>query len=183
MKTVKFGIRDINGDIKTYFNWSANALMPINSHAADGFLIENKATIVSVAQKLLRMVNFTPSEIFRGLVLKNEVREIKPHKNFQYLSFTTDLKVAEHFADPVSGFGTQIVDIKSRLGEHGYVVTYTPKIQEVLFHYRFLSILPYDMGFTFAGMNGRDEVESLKLQKEVMILQPDEPFTNLRKVA
>ena len=34
----KLTLQDIKGDLKTYFNWSANAVMPIRPGAADLFL-------------------------------------------------------------------------------------------------------------------------------------------------
>lgn len=174
----KLSLREINGELKIYFNWSANALMPINPTAADRYLIEHRSTIIKVAQKLLKQVSFSPAPIYRGIILRERVTSIHPHNNFQYLSFSTDRAVAEHFAD-VNGFGSDVVDVKAQLGEYGYVIEYTPKLSEILFHHRFLSLLPFDEAFTLIGIDGKGEVESLKKQKEIMIFQPAEPLTNI----
>lgn len=174
----KLSLNDINGDLKIYFNWSANALMPLREGAIDNYLKENLSTIQKVARKVLKQVNYTPSVIYRGVILKQSVAAIEPDKFRQYLSFSTDRLVAEHFAN-INGFGSDVMDIALRLGKHGYVIEYLPKPHEILFHYRLLSILPYAEAFTLLNMNGQLEVEGLKKQKEIMILQPDKPFTNI----
>lgn len=176
----KLTLREMEGDYRTYFNWSANVLMPIRPGAADIFLKENKATILKVSQKLLKQVNYVPAPIYRGIILRQPVDAIKPHKNFQYLSFSTDHSIAEHFAN-VNGFGSEIMNVSIQLGNYGYIIEYEPKITEILFHHYFLSLLPYDEAYSLLGMKGASEVESLKLQKEVTILQPSEPFTNITR--
>jgi hypothetical protein len=173
-------LEEIKGEFQIYFNWSANALMPLHPGAADVYLKENLPTIIKVARELLKQVNYTFGPIYRGVILEHPVNLIVPHKRLQYLSFSTERSVAEHFAD-VKGFGSEIVDVADQLGEHGYVIEYTPMSNEILFHYDFLSILPYAEAFTLVGMAGRLEVEGLRKQKEIIILQPYEPFKNISK--
>jgi len=171
-------LAEISGDLTIYFNWSANALVPFRNGAADVYLKQNHFTILKIAQKLLKQVDYTPAPIYRGIILRHPVKSVLPHERLQYLSFSTDRSVAEHFAD-VMGFGSKILDVKAQLGEYGYIIEYTPKTSEILFHYHFLSILPYAEAFSLLGMDGPSEVMSLNRQKEIMILQPTEPFTNI----
>ena len=170
----------INGDLTTYFNWSANALCPINPKANDIYLQSNQSAIFQVAQQLLQDIHYRPRPIYRGIILKEPILSLKPHRNLKYLSFSDDLEVAQYFAD-VNGFGSQHVDVATQLGTYGYVIEYTPKLNEVLFHYDLLSILPYAEAFSLLGMHGEYEIQSITWQKEIMILQPNEPFTNIQK--
>jgi hypothetical protein len=174
----KLTLREVKGDLKTYFNWSANALCPVNPGAADRFLKENQTAILTTAQKLLKLVRYVPGLIYRGILLKQPVNEIVPHERLEYLSFSTDRSVAEHFAD-INGFGSEVMDLAARLGNHGYIIEYTPNISEVLFHHHLLSVLPYAEAFSQLGMDGTSEVEGLKSQKEVTILQPELPFRKI----
>lgn len=174
----KLSLSEITGELKIYFNWSTNALLPIYPGAADNYLILNRAIICKVAKELLKEINYKPGPIYRGVILRNPVDLIVPHENFQYLSFSTQRSVAEHFAN-VKGFGSDIVDVEAQLGKYGYVIEHMPSIEEILFHYEFLSILPYSDAFTLLGMPGQMEVEGLKKQQEIMILQPAKPFRNI----
>jgi hypothetical protein len=176
----KLKLQNLKGDFKTYFNWSANALMPVNPCAADDFLVQNRSAILKIAHTLLEWVSYTPCRIYRGVILKQIVDTIAPHQNLKYLSFSTDLSVAEHFAD-IQGFGSEVMNIEKRLGEYGYVIEYIPKPEEILFHYGFLSILPYAEAFSLFGMNGKEEVQSLRRQKEIIILQPAIPFNSIKR--
>lgn len=171
-------LSQIKEDLTIYLNWSANALMPIHPGAADIYLKQNRSAILSVAQRLLKIIDYVPAPIYRGIILRQPVDSIKPHEQLQYLSFSDQRQVAEHFANS-KGFGSEMMDVTAQLGNYGYVITYTPKISEVLFHWRFLSMLPYGEAFCLLGMDGQEEVNSLMKQHEIMILQPEEPFTNI----
>lgn len=168
-------------DVSIYFNWSANVLMPVSPRAADVYLMENYSTILGVAQELLDRIGFAPSTIYRGIILRDDVDEIRPHENLKYLSFSESRSVAEHFAD-VNGFGSEFFDMEARLGSHGYVIEHTPTADEILFHYKFLQILPYARAFSLLGMDGPREVLHLGEQREITILQPGLPFTNVEKM-
>lgn len=156
-------------------NWSLNALIPHNSKYADYYLKENREVILNFSTKLLKMISYSEEVLYRGIILKNELVDlvIHPMDQFQYLSFSTDYRVATHFADPISGFGTDLIDVKSQLGEYGYIIKYKPILDEILFHYSFLKILPY------TKLIDKDELVSLYNQKEVTIVQPSHPFTDV----
>lgn len=172
----KITLNDIKGDLKIYFNWSANVLMPLHPGAADTYLKEYRNVIIKVAQKLLKQISYAPTPIYRGIILKKPVTAIMPHKSMEYLSFSDDPSVAKYFAD-INGFGSEILNVAKQLGQYGYFIEYTPRADDVLFHHHFLSFLPYAEAFTLLRMDGQLEVESLKMQKEIVILQPKEPFT------
>lgn len=166
---------------EAYFSWSIKALVPYSPGLADKVLeVEaSKAEICKTAAELLELINYTPDTIYRGIVMEAPQATIVPHKNFKYLSFTEDREIARHFADPINGFGQGIIDIKTQLGEYGYIIEYIPTINEVLFHWKFLNILPYKQAFTQMGLGADTEMKGLLNQKEVTILQPISPFTNI----
>lgn len=176
----KYSVEDMSGSLGIYFNWSINALVPFNSKAADKYLKIHKAVIVEISQMLLQRILFVTREIYRGVLLKEPTNEIQPHNNLEYLSFTEDIKIAQSFAN-INGFGSEVMDLREMLGGFGYVITYYPHISEVLFHYKFLDLLPYQEALTQIGMNGMEEVRGLKIQKEVTIIQPEQPFTQITK--
>lgn len=177
----KVRLQDLQGDLHTYFNWSANALMPIRRGAAHRFLMENRLVIHSTAQRLLKQMNYSPQTLYRGIILREPVEQIAPHPKFTYLSFSADPVVAAHFGN-YNGFGSNLVNVAEQLGKFGYVIPYKPAFREILFHYRFLSFLPYAEAFTLIGVDGLGQVENLKRQKEIVIFQPSFPFTNIKKV-
>ncbi len=172
----RLSLNDLTEDLRHYFIWSANALMPTNPQAADKFLKTHKTIIHKTAQRLLTQTDCRSTTIYRGIILREPATEIKPHAMMQYLSFSTDRKIAEHFAN-VNGFGSDFFDVSKQLGEHGYVIEYTPKIEEILFHYSLLDVLPYAELFNQIGVDGQREVNGLREQKEVMILQPEFPLS------
>jgi len=173
-------LTDITGSLAIYFNWSCNALMPIISGAADHYLKQHKQTISRIACELLAPLNYEKKTLYRGIILREPVEEVSPQKYLQYLSFTYDKKIAEHFAN-VNGFGSDFFNVKEQLGEYGYIIEYAPEPEELLFHYKLFDILPYAEGFSTIGHNGEAEVNGLRKQKEIMIYQPAEPLTNIRK--
>lgn len=175
----KIHLSELTGDLKTYFNWSANALMPFHPGAADRFLTKYKDIVVKMARELIEPLNYTPAIIYRGVILRTPVTEIAPDIKMQYLSFSTDKNIAEHFAD-INGFGSEIVNLSQQLGDYGYVIEYMPAPEEILFHYELLSILPYAEAFTCMGMNGENEINGLLKQKEIMIQQPQQSLKNIK---
>lgn len=181
MNQRKMTLREIESELKIYFNWSANALVPIRPGEADIYLQKNRDTVFRIAQKLLKNVNYVPGPIYRGIILRHPVNLIVPHKSLNYLSFSTDRSVAEHFAD-VKGFGSEIMDVATQLGDYGYIIEYTPKVTEILFHHDFLSVLPYAEAFLLMGIDGASEIKGLERQKEITIFQPEEPFINITKM-
>lgn len=162
-----------------YLHWSIKALVPYTPGLADKELEANKKEICGTATELLELIDYVPDKIYRGIVMEKPQSIIVPHKNFKYLSFSEDLAMATHFADPINGFGQGIIDIKTTLGEYGYIIEYTPVIKEVLFHWKFLNILPYREAFNAMGLDADAEIKGLLKQKEITILQPISPFTNI----
>jgi hypothetical protein len=177
MQHKKYKPSDISGELGIYFTWAINALFPIG-RGAKRFLFENELVIRKMSQKLLKDIDYKPGPIYRGIILKDKVSQIEPEKFNYHLSFSTDRSVAENFAD-INGFGSEHEDLKSKLGEYGYLIEYTPKLSEVVFHYSLLSILPFEEAFNNVITDGRGQVEFLKTQKEVTILQPTIPFLNI----
>lgn len=162
-------------EMKVYFNWTCNALLPIYSGAADRYFEIYRETIIKVSRQLLRQCNCSPQTVYRGIILRQPAKFISPHPTMKYLSFSEDIKIAKHFAN-VHGFGSDIVDVEKYLGKYGYVIEYTPTEKEILFHHNLLYILPYAEAFQIIGINGRREVDGLKKQMEVMIEQPQTPL-------
>lgn len=154
-----------------YFDWSCRALLGGNPVGADNYLNNHLEVIKGVAQALLKKVEYTPKEIYRGVILNEPTLELDPHPNFTYLSFSENRRIAENFADPSEeGFGSLFF-----LGNYGYVIEHTPSLEDILFHFSFVDVLPYEEVFRRAGI----ENPLLKSQEEVTILQPEQRFTKI----
>jgi hypothetical protein len=164
-------------DLQIYFYWSLRSTIGQKPAEVDAFLLQNLQVIKDTAQKLMSIVKYVEKPLYRGIILKNKVQEIKPDERYNYLSFTENLNLAKHFADPTeTGFGLgPTMKTKDYLGEYGYVIEYTPKKSEILFHHDFAKFLPYVENMVSLGIN---EIKILE-QKEIQILQPQEPFTNI----
>lgn len=163
-------------DIRLYFQWSSHALIGFNPTLSDRCLRENFEIIKSVSDYLLNSIDYKPIEIYRGIIMKEpSLTNLMPHKNMTYLSFSEDLNIAKSFAD-VNGFCSQF-GINHLLGKHGYIVSYTPQLSEVLFHHSFIDIFPYIKSWNSMGIDGTEK--TLEIQKEVMIIQPKEAFKNI----
>jgi hypothetical protein len=161
--------------LNIYFNWSLVALIGKEPVKVDNYLKENLIEIQQVARSLLYIINYKPAEIYRGVILKHDQNyRLKPHPNFTYLSFSEDINIAKSFADPgPNGFGSVYF-----LGHFGFIIKYTPTIEEILFHHKFLNILPYASAFEQLGI-----IDNVTMfQKEVIILQPEEPFKMIRHI-
>lgn len=158
-------------------NWACNMLCPVNANATDKFLRDNLTTIREEASKLLKAINYKPKPIYRGVILKEQITALQPHPNFTYLSFSERKNIAYNFAD-LSDDGFPCIN---DLGEYGYVVEYLPRQEEVLYHYDFPCIFPIVQTLEAAGMDNSAEV--MIVQKEVAILQPAEPMTNVKPFA
>ena len=167
-----------DNDLAIYFNWSANALLPVYHGAADRYMTIHRETVVRVAQRLTKQLQYKPGPLYRGIILPKQVTCIEPHKNLQYLSFSEDINVARHFAN-FNGIGSDIVDLTKQLGTFGYVIEYSPQQHEILFHHALLELLPYREAFDLIGLNGAKDIAGLKRQKEIMIMQPAMPLVNV----
>ncbi|WP_127128002.1 hypothetical protein [Pseudoflavitalea rhizosphaerae] len=175
----KYSLYDMLGDLGIYFNWSINALVPIKLNAADNYFKIHKDTVIRVSQMLLQQIMFMPTEIYRGILLKKAVTTLEPHPEMEHLSFTEDINVAKYFAS-IDGFGSDKVNLNLLLGEFGHLIKYTPFTTEVLFHHKFLDILPYTEALAKVNFIPHGHVEWLKEQKEITILQPVRPFYNIQ---
>lgn len=161
-------MKGIKKELHNYFNWSCNALLGGNPVGADNFLKLHFEEIKEVAQVLLMGIEYIPSKVYRGVILRETIDELKPHPNFTYVSFSEDKNIAEAFADTSEeGFGSVFY-----LGDYGYIIEHEPKLEEILFHWRFIELLPYEKAFKRAGFTD----PLFRKQKEVTIIQPDNPL-------
>jgi hypothetical protein len=179
MQLKKMKLSQLTIDLQTYFTWSFNALFPFGN-GADTFLLTYRQTIHKVAGELLKKLNYQPTPIYRGVLLKQPVTQIAPHPNLVFLPFSEDRQIAESFAT-VNGFASEIKDLGTLLGKYGYIITYTPTLNEILYHYHLLDVLPYEEAFYSLGVDGHHEVAILKRQKEISIFQPVQPFTTITR--
>lgn len=162
----------MNSETQIYFQWSFMALFGLNPVEADNFLCKNLDVIKQVSSQLLDKINYAPQEIYRGVILQNPIDELKPHENFTYLSFSESKDIASSFANPgPDGFGSLY-----HLGDYGYIIKHTPCKEEVIFHNKFIDILPYSNALLQLGFND----STIREQKEVMIIQPELPFKNIK---
>ena len=171
-------MKPTTNQFKIYFLWSNNALIGWDPTTTDIYLRNNYSDIKTVAEYMLQHINYKPKTIFRGIIMKEDnIKELLPHKNMKYLSFSEDIDIAESFANP-NGFGAEF-GLNYRLGNNGYIIIYQPDIKEIPFHHHFIDIFPYREFWDSIGITAREK--TLEIQKEVTILQPDIPFKLIKK--
>jgi hypothetical protein len=157
-------------EAQVYFMWSIEMLMGSNPIQADNYLKENMSDIKKVARAFLERTNYKPCPIHRGVILQEANMELlAPHPNFTYVSFTEDMSIANKFADPEDEMAFMV---RMRMGAnlHGYIAEYTPSLDEILFHWNFFKLLPYQQFMvSHFGVDGT----TAPLQKEVTLLQPE----------
>lgn len=153
-----------NEKYSKYFTFILEMLrggMPVET---DKFLNANFDDIREVARELYEDIPQT--KIYRGIILPDKINRLEPHPNFTYISFSEDIKVAEHFADPSpTGFGSIL-----SLGDYGYIVE-VDEPYEILFHHSLFSKKEFKQ--IFSQFFDKDTLKFLKNQKEVTIIQPD----------
>ncbi len=149
-------------NFQNYFTFAVNALHGGKPGPTDQFLKDNLESIKETSEYLYGDMKF--GNLYRGIILREKQKYLKPHKNFTYLSTSKNRLVAKNFADPTaSGFGSLF-----SLGDYGYLI----KIEEpyfVLFHYDILDKFKR----LFSNNFRPEDIKLLKEQKEVTILQPD----------
>lgn len=159
----------------TYFQWSCLALYGADPVGADRYLRDNLEEIRLYAERLLRKINYEPRPVVRGVILREQINgKLDPHPRQTYLSFTEDMTIAERFAD-INHWMSFI--LRNNGYKYGYIIEYTPAIDEVLFHHSFVDILPYDDWFRSVGIDDN----KIREQKEVTIIQPQHSFTQIKR--
>jgi hypothetical protein len=122
---------------------------------------------------LLGITKYKPATVCRGIIMQEEITELLPHPNMTYCSFSECDVTVKKFADPEYWYAFQF---KRFPKNYGYIVEYTPQAEEVLFHYKFLDLFPYVQAMAANDIDG----STLHEQKEITILQPSEPFRNIK---
>ena len=165
-------------DIWVYVNFVGNSLraaMP----GCDKYYRENKRTIELVAEHMKRIqVVHRIKPLYRGLLLEKEWDEqtlLPPNPKMQFLSFSEDREIALRFANPYNEYaiGFQLRGKKVS----GFLIEYTPTLDEILFHHSWIPILKIDQ--LFERQYG--DIGELFIQKEVMLKQEMKYF-NMERV-
>jgi hypothetical protein len=173
----------MDNHLKRYFEFTSLALIGF-MREADSLFHSHKSEIMFSANYLCELINVQPKKIYRGVILKkSDLKDLSPHPGLTFISFTTDLKWACHFADPTeNGFGGGMLTsyTQEKLGNNGYVIEYEPKVSEVIFHHKFFDLFPYKAVMP--------DIEHSKAQKEVMIVQPNtnlilQPLENFKNIS
>jgi hypothetical protein len=158
-----------------YFQWSCLALYGADPVGADRYLRDNLEEIQHYAGRLLRKINYEPQTVHRGVILPEQIDgKLDPHPRQTYVSFTEDISIAERFAD-INHWMSFI--LRANGYKFGYMIEYTPTIDEILFHHSFVDLLPYDDWFISVGVYDN----KVREQKEVTIIQPAESFTQIKR--
>lgn len=158
-----------------YFTWSCMSLHGMYPIAADRYLRENLDEIREYAGILLHKIGYEPRPIHRGIILEEKIDgKLQPHNGFSYLSFTEDMAIAERFAN-IDHWMSFI--LRANGYKYGYMIEYTPALDEILFHHSFVDLLPYDDWFISVGI----EDNKVREQKEVTIIQPQHSFTQIKQ--
>lgn len=162
-------------ELGIYFNWSCNQLAFEDSVSVDHYLRLNLDTVKRVAARLLRYIDYKPEPLYRGVIMDEDgMTELWPHEGFTYLSFSESRAVAEIFADPKNEMAALLPEKFGTSELYGYVTyPYIPAVEQVLFHHKFLSLLPYvEAQRRVANV----DCSRIHEQKEVTILQPATPL-------
>lgn len=160
-------------ELGIYFNWSCNQLAG-EPCATDMYLRDNLDTVKKVAAKLLKYIGYQPGPLYRGIIMEEEdLTELWPHEGFTYLSFSESRDVAEIFADPAHPMAVIFPYRLKTNNLFGYVTyPYLPSMSQVLFHYKFLQLLPYVNALRTQNI----DASRIHEQQEVTILQPATPL-------
>jgi len=146
---------------------------------ADALYRQHQEAVDRIARELARALipriwNGHERQLYRGLRLEDPTLHAKPlpahatYDTLPALSFTEELDVACHFADPgPRGFPTlplpNPVTGKLGLPPHGYVAIATAHVDDVLFHWRYAVAIPR----LFAS--DHDDLSSVLSQREVTL--------------
>lgn len=159
--------------MNTYLNFVYNAIRGGDPVGTTQFLKDNLDDILEVADGFYK--NWNRQTIYRGLVLpKQSTKYLQPDKRWLYVSFSEDINVALHFADPSpSGFGAGLFG--NALGDYGYITELSPESNyRILFHWSF--VFHPKIKSLFERVMTEDDFNLVNNQKEVCILQPDKPL-------
>lgn len=84
-------------------------------------------------------------EYYRGILLSDAHavnRRLKPISHIKTISFTENIEQAKIFADTSSAMSSLVMQF--RPSSKGYIIRYSPVIEDILFHYSWLTyILPH----------------------------------------
>lgn len=123
-----------HGDTHTYVEFVYRALVPCGG--VDQFFAQNRAAIDRAAVVFRELFEFKSQPLYRGILLDPvdaETGKLAPVHKVRYLSFSESKNVALEFADineRISRF------IRQRTPHfRGYLICYTPDVNEVLFHH------------------------------------------------
>ncbi len=146
---------------------------------ADALYRQHHDAIDRIARELARTLvpriwSGSERTLYRGLRLEDPAlhgKVLPAHANYDTLpalSFSEELDVACHFADP-GGRGFPVLPLpnpvtgKLGLPPHGYVAVATAHVDDVLFHWRFALAIPR------LFMSDHDDVSSVLSQREVTL--------------
>lgn len=155
---------------------------------ADSIMRKYSSEIKTVAAKMHNLMPRKINEIYRGLLIEPENlgpgNTISKDPNNTFASFSEDKQVACWFADPSSAMSQLVRMTRPRV--RGWVVSTTPKREDILFHWA------WGLGFPLGGrkvgfdvlMRSHPEFvtfssleRSIRSQKEVILLPTEEIFT------
>jgi hypothetical protein len=118
-----------------YINWIIYAIVG-RPQEGDDLMRREGSGIRSVAKHLLKIRKPRITTLYRGLLLnpeESEDRIIEQDPHLTYVSFSENRDVACWFADPDSTMSGLVKEIRPDV--EGWVMEYTPKLSDILFHY------------------------------------------------
>ena len=166
--------------INIYFQFLIGALEGRN---VDDFFRENEESIITMANSFnndfKEELNFLfPKEqiIYRGIILEeNKELSLEPVSHIEYISFSTDKKIANEFADLSHGMAEFFKEMRP-LNTHGYIIESNLVDEVILFHWRWLDVFLEDLFPQLKKYFTKEHVAMVKKQKEVMVKQQHKKY-------
>lgn len=159
-------------DWSFYAEFLAMVIVPNMYGNADRHYEEHAERINHVAAGLRSRFGVPNDVLYRGILVADEYvvdGRLRPADHCRYLSFSTDISVAEEFADINSGM-SEFLKFQNPF-QQGYLITHQPDPGEVLYHHAWgehIGITRWRLPVWDVGLINR--------QKEVVIAQSGEWF-------
>jgi hypothetical protein len=166
--------------LNIYFQFLISALEGRN---VDAFFRENEESIITMANSFnndfkeeLNVLFPKEQIIYRGIILEeNKELSLEPVSHIEYISFSTDKKIANEFADLSHGMAEFFKKMRP-LNTHGYIIESNLVDEVILFHWRWLDIFLEDLFPQLKKYFTKEHVAMVKKQKEVMVKQQHKKY-------
>jgi hypothetical protein len=167
--------------MKEYIEFVWEAIFGTNPDRLNSFYLKNKNAILNSASLMRDKFPIENTIYYRGVILNpNKIlgRSLEPVSDVHFISFTEDRKVAEYFADKNSEVSRDMA--RNIPNATGYLIEHQAELSEILFHHSWTPHLGLHTQALLHSRSlafGRDAVNLIESQKEVILEQRGKSFT------